>query len=744
MKNRGTYVGGASHGRIRRMRDWLAARPRLVVWTILGAIGVCTLGAGLLVGSWQNVCRATDCPSIAQINAWEPKQATRILDHDGKLFAELAIERRTPVDITTLPRYVPQAFVAVEDRNFYEHNGFSIRGFVRAAVVRLPGMRALLNRRAGGGSTITQQLARNIFTERIGFDQNLTRKLKELQVARQIEQVYTKDVILQAYINQVNYGHGWYGIETASQHYFGKPALDLNPAEAAMLAAAVNAPNRYSPFNNPDLAMQRRNLVLGLMANQGYLSQEEKEKWQAEPVPQERSGTEVGHIAPYFVEWVRTMLESRYGMSLYSAGLRVYTTLDLEMQRYAEAAMDSGWARMEREPAFRWPKYRAVIADKDRKKSTESPYLQGMFVALDPATGDVRALVGGRDFSDSKFNRAIQAVRQPGSTFKPFVYYTALNSGVPASTILYDAPLNIDMPDGTVYSPDNYDPDFRGPLLMRDALKYSINTVTVKLGMDVGLETVAQTAREFGLRTSIPAVPSMPIGSPDVVPIQMAEAYTVFATTGTRARARPILRVEDAEGRVLWQTQPELEQVGNPPAIAITRSLMETALNNGTGYPARDPGQGNLPYNVPAAGKTGTTNESTDVWFGGYTPNLLAVVWFGFDRPKRIMPGAAGGRFAAPVWGDFMRKVYVGDQAQLQVPAPWTWPEGVIAHQIDAETGRFANEYCPNNVVTEYFVQGAEPAEACTPMRGGLFGPPLRPDTVRTDTVRTDTLQRRR
>ena len=733
MNKRGTYRGGSPRGRRQRLRAWLGAHRRLVMTLLVAGTALFSLGAGLLVGAWQAVCR--DCPSIAQIHVWEPKQATKILDHEGRLIAELYEERRTPIDISTLPRHVPQAFVAVEDKRFYEHNGFSIRGILRAAIVRLPGMRALLNRRAGGGSTITQQLARNIFTERIGFEQRPTRKLKELKVARQIEQVYTKDEILQAYINQVNYGHGWRGIETASQHYFGKPATELNPAEAAMLAAAVNAPGVYSPFIDPERTLQRRNLVLALMEDQGYLSEEDKERWQEESLPQERHGMEVGRIAPYFVEWVRTTLENRYGMSLYSAGLRVYTSLDLEMQRAAQAAMDSGWVRIERAPGFRSPTFASVIANSDRKPTPESPYLQGMMVALDPATGDVRALVGGRDFSDSKFNRATQALRQPGSTFKPFVYYAALNSGIPTSTVLYDAPLNVEMGDGTVYSPKNYDPDFFGPVLMRDALKHSINTVTVKLGMDIGLETVAQAAREFGLRTPIPAVPSMPIGSPDVVPIQLAEAYTVFANTGIRTRARPILRVEDADGRVLWETRPEMEQVGNPPAIAITRSLMETVLNNGTGYPARDPSQGNLPYSVPAAGKTGTTNDNTNVWFAGFTPNLVAVVWFGFDRPKGIMPGAAGGRLAAPVWGRFMRSVYVGDDSQLEVPAPWSWPQGVIAHQIDAETGRLANEYCPGNVITEFFVVGSEPAEACTPMRGGLFGVPLRPDTMRRDTL---------
>jgi penicillin-binding protein 1A len=302
------------------------------------------------------------------------------------------------------------------------------------------------------------------------------------------------------------------------------------------------------------------------------------------------------------------------------------------------------------------------------------------------------------------------------------------------------------MADSTIYSPNNYDPAFRGPVLMRDALKFSINTVTVRLGVDIGLETVAQTGREFGLRTPIPPYPSVPIGAAEVIPMQLAEAYTVFATGGTRTRARPILRVEDASGTVLWQPPADVEQVGNPQAVAITRSFMQEALDHGSGYPARDPGQGNLPYTVPAAGKTGTTNDYTDVWFAGFTPDLVSVVWFGFDLPRRIMNNAAGGRLAAPVWGDFMRRVYIGDDAELPVPEPWTWPEGIVAREIDAETGRLANEWCTANVVTEYFIAGTEPAEACSPYRGGLFGAPLRglaparPDSVRPDTIRPDTV----
>jgi 1A family penicillin-binding protein len=710
----------------RATSDWIRSHPRLVTTAVAGIVALGSLGAGLGAGAWNAVCR--DCPSIAQIYVWEPKQATKIFDRDGKLIAELFEERRTPIEISTLPSYVPQAFIAVEDQRFYGHNGLDYRGIVRAAVTR-----------RGGGSTITQQLARNMFEEDIGFRRAYTRKLKEARVAQQIEQVYTKEEILQAYINQVNYGHGWRGIETASQHYFGKPAVELNPAEAAMLAAAVNAPGRFSPFVNPEATLRRRNTVLSLMREQGYLSRVEQEQWRGEPLPETRHGTEVGRIAPYFVEWVRTTLEARYGMALYSSGLRVHTSLDLEMQRAAQAAMDSGWARIEGTPGYRHPKYEAVMADPDRRESTETPYLQGMFIALESGTGEVRALVGGRDFNDSKFNRATQALRQPGSTFKPFVYYAAIHSGIPASQIMYDAPVMIDMWDGSVYSPRNYDPDFRGPLSMRDALRHSVNTIAVRLGVDIGLETVARTAREFGLRTPVPAYPSMPIGSPDVVPMQLAEAYTVFANGGSRARARPILRVEDAEGRLLWEPQADVEQVANPQAVAITRDLLQTALNNGTGYPARNPAEGGLPYTVPAAGKTGTTNDNTDVWFAGFTPDLVAVVWYGFDRPRRIMNNAAGGRLAAPVWGRFMRAVYTGDEPELEAPAPWEWPAGIVTRAVDRETGRLANEWCPGDTVTEYFIEGTEPTEACSPYRGGLFGAPIR--GVPLDTLRRDTLR---
>ena len=705
-----------------RTRDWIVRHPRAVTMILLGVLAATSLGAGLLVGAWHSVCR--DCPSIAQISMWEPKQSTKIFDHDGKLIDELYEERRTPVSIETLPEYVKYAFVAVEDRRFYSHSGLDYRRIIGA------GVRNVLHIGiGGGGSTITQQLARNMF-ENIGFERRLTRKLKEAKVAREIEAVYEKDKILEAYINQVNYGHGWRGIETAAQHYFGKPARDITPAEAAMLAAAINAPGRYSPFVNPDLALRRRNLVLSLMSRQGYLTAEEKVKWQAEPLPESRFGGDVGEVAPYFVEIVRAVLDNRYGAELYNKGLRVHTTLDLEMQKFANSAMDSGWASIENAPGYRAQTLAETLADTARKAGNQSPYIQGSFIAMDPATGDVRALIGGRNFDDSKFNRATQAQRQAGSTFKPFVYAAAIASGLPASHIMYDAPLAIPMSDGSIYSPKNYDPGFMGPMSLRNALKHSINTITVQLGLDVGLETVVQTAKTYGITTPVPPYPSTSIGAPSVIPMQMASAYSVFANAGTRVSPRYITRVEDAEGRVLWQTKPERRDVADPGVTSIVRDMMSTVINNGTGYPARDPARGGLSYSIPAAGKTGTTNDATDVWFIGFTPTLLATVWFGFDRPRGIVPGAAGGRFAAPVWGRFMKSVYTGDTTELPTPPAWTWPENIVAIQIDSASGKLPGEGCGQAVVyTEYFIPGTQPNETCDPFTGagGLFGAPVRP-----------------
>lgn len=724
------------------------AHPGLYAGAVVVILALGALGSGLALGAWRNVC--DDCPSIAQIYVWEPQQSTRILSHDGRLIAELFQERRTPVSIDALPEHVPQAFIAIEDRRFYRHKGYDLRGIGRAAVQMLKTRRI-----GGGGSTITQQLARNMYQAEVGYRKDFRRKLKELRVALELEKVYTKDQILEAYINQVNYGRGHHGIESAAQWMFGKSATEINPAEAALLAAVINLPERYSPFVHPENALARRNLVLAQMEREGYLSRSEYERWRDEPLPEQPHDGGATGVAPYFVEMVRRELDSRYGADLYRKGFRVYTTLDIEMQRLAQDAMENAWNRIEGQPHYKHAKYADVMEEGGSPNEGRTPYLQGMFIALEPRTGEIRAMIGGRDFRDSKFNRATQALRQPGSVFKPFVFTAALASGIPASHIIFDSPLMLEEADGSIWAPRNFSPEFNGPMTIRDALRRSINIVTIKLAGEVGLETVAQFARRMGLQTQIPRVPSVAIGSAEVIPLQMAEAYTPFANHGVRTSPRAILRVEDSDGRVLWETRTEQERVIEPLTAAIATDLLRVAVDQGTGYSVRNPAVGNLSYDVPAGGKTGTTNDGTDIWFVGFTPDLLAAVWFGFDMPQEIIANAQGGLYAAPAWAEFMRGVYLGDEPLRPIPEPWEMPEELVIRQVDRVTGKLATEWCPQDrAYTEYFIPGTEPTEGCDTETPGLFGVPLRGfrgvtppelqrDSVAADSIPPDSIRRR-
>ncbi len=702
--------------------------------------------AGFAWGSWKNLC--VDCPSIAQIHTWEPQQTSKIFSHDGRLITELGIERRTPVSIHSLPDHVPQAFLAIEDRRFYQHRGVDLRGITRAAVgVALSGSLS-----GGGGSTITQQLARNMF-DAIGFEKSVDRKLKELQVALELERAYSKDQILEAYMNQIFLSEG-YGIQTAARAFFGKEAAEMNPAESALLAAIANRPNALSPFrSNPEAGLRRRNLVLSRMAREGFLTDEEARAWQSHPLPERRAEV-VDGLAPYFTEWVRQVVSERFRGQVNTAGLRIFTTLDVEMQQAADRAMERGFLRIEDTPGYRHPKYAEFEGRAGGFEGPNSPYLQGMFVALDPATGQVRAMVGGRDFDQSKFNRAIQARRQPGSSFKTFVYAAALASGIPASRIITDGPVMRREVDGTEWRPRNFSGEFEGDMTLREAYRRSVNTVAIKLAdEEVGLETVAQTAARFGIASPIPRFPSMAIGSSDVLPIEMAEAYSAFANMGVRVRPYPVTRVENAEGEVIWEPQPETQRVLDPLPTRLMVHLMEDVVNAGTANNAiRNIGA--VPHEVPVAGKTGTTNNSTDVWFVGFTPNIQVAVWFGMDRPERIMTNATGGGHAAPVAGEFLRELYFGPEvangdsasngeveldqdaapdsvperrvanpedapeprfAGGVLPLPEPWPlDGLISREVDDRTGLLASRWCPaERRYTEYFLPGTEPTEQC-------------------------------
>jgi penicillin-binding protein 1A len=693
------------------------------------------LGAGGAWGTWLNVC--SDCPSIAQIMTFEPEQASRLYSHDGRLLAELGIERRTPVSISSLPDYVAQAFVAVEDKRFYEHNGIDPRGIARALTGVLTGQ----NR--GGGSTITQQLARNMFDTRIGFERRYVRKLKELHVAFALERSYTKEQILEAYMNEILYGHGWWGIQTASRNYFAKNASELNPAEAALLAAIANRPSFYSPLRRPENAERRRRLVLRRMVDQGFLPPEDFDRYANAPIPSERA-VAGGSVAPYFEEWVRQILDDRFGSKLYTAGLNVYTTLDVRMQRAAEVSMKEGWASIEARPGFRHLTYEAYqdSVAAGVTLSDDQQYVQGLFVALDPWTGSVRALIGGRDFQTSKFNRATQALRQAGSGFKPFVYTAAIASRIPPTFIVLDAPVVTMQVDGTEWRPANFSNRFEGPMTIRTGLMRSQNMIAIKLADEVGLESVAQTARRMGIRSEIERFPSTAIGAAEVIPIQMAEAYSTFANMGTKVRPFPILRVEDAQGNILWDPQPERTQVLDPLVARIMVSMLKGVVDGGTGYNAVRL-NARLPAEVVAAGKTGTTNDGTDIWFNGITPNLLATVWFGMDRPTEIYPGATGAGAPGPVWGSFMRRMYYGDpdaldeelrQPTLPIPEPWNIPDGLVTRLIDRTTGKLASQWCPeDDQILDMFLPGTEPTEFCDRDDFRSFRTPNEPGFSRED-----------
>ena len=678
---------------------------------------------GAVRGSWQNICAGDTCPSIARIRTFEHEQTSKLLAHDGRQIAEIGYERRTPISLHALPEYIPQAVTAIEDKRFYQHSGFDPFGIARAA------FGVLTFRNLGGGSTITQQLARNLFDE-IGFQRRYVRKMKEVRFALDLERAYTKDQILEAYLNEIYMGRG-YGFQNAASNYLGKNIAQINIAEAALLAAILNRPGVYDPFRYPDRAKARRDLVLTRMAAEGHLERDEAERWKEFPLPESEPTGSVTSLAPYFEEWVRQILDSRFGDEIYRSGLRVYTTLDVEMQQAAKVSMEEGWRAIEADSThFEHPYYSDF--DTVQAFSGSTPYLQGAFVALDPVTGHVKAMVGGRDFEQSKFDRARLANRQAGSSFKPFVYTAAIASRIPASHVVVDAPVVYPQVSGEDWRPANFGGEFKGPMTMREGLYTSTNMIAIKVGWEeVGIETVAQTARRMGIQTEIERFPSTTIGAAEVIPIQMAEAYSTFPNLGTKVRPFPILRVEDSEGVIIWEPQPERTQVLDSMVSRIMVSMLEDVVIRGTGYNAIRV-RGGLPYQVSAGGKTGTTNDGTDVWFAGFTPNLLATVWFGMDAPIPIFslgPGkrqATGGGLAAPVWASFMRRVYMGGQSDedntnyephgplLPIESGWPLLPGLNAVLVDRSTGKLASRWCAEeDRYLEYYLPGTEPTELC-------------------------------
>src|SRR5467141_1268825 len=597
-------------------------RRRVVIATVLALL----YAGGLAYGSWTRVCAGDRCPSIMRIDPGQRPQlqTSKVYAADGRLITELGIERRTVVPLEQIPVHVRQAFLATEDKRFYRHHGID---FVRLPGAVLKGLR--------GFSTITQQLARNVFRDKITRERSLSRKLREARVALELERNFPKDTILQLYLNQISLGPNVAGVEAASQVYFGKSVRDINVAEGATLAALPKAPGTYNPRTHPDNAIWRRNVVLTLMRNQGYLTPEDAEFWKAYPLVLTTRRTSYGDVAPYFVEWLRSaFLEPRFGRDLYEKGLRIYTTLDLDMQEAAEQALQSQLNEIESgvysNGKFEGTSYRDYVEQGRTTPDDQgpfAPYLQGALLAVDAKTGNILAMVGGRDFVDSKWNRVTQSARPPGSTFKPFVYSAAVRAGHPVTEMLDDSPLNppVIQLDSSPWQPKDYDDTTLGLIPMRQSLYMSRNLSTIKLGMSIGEQTVIGEARRYGITTPLPPYPSIHIGARETKPIELIAAYTSFANNGTRVEPIGVLRVEDRQGNILWKAEPRREDVMDPEHTWLMVDMMKDVIRRGTAFTA----VWKAGFTLPAAGKTGTTDDYTDAWFIGYTPELVAGIWVG-------------------------------------------------------------------------------------------------------------------
>ncbi|MGB3203298.1 MAG: penicillin-binding protein 1A [Nodosilinea sp.] len=587
--------------------------------TLLGTTMIASsVLAGGLVGlaiSFRNL------PDVRVLRNYVPSETSYVYDINGTLLYSLHDEaNREVVDLDEISPHLKRALLAVEDSYFYSHNGINPSSVGRAVLANVAAGGAV-----EGGSTITMQLVKNLF---LTPERAISRKVAEAVLALRLEQIFSKDEILEMYLNQVYWGHNNYGAETASQSYFNKSARDLTLPEAAMIAGLIQAPESYSPFNNYQATKQRQAVVLNRMRQLDWISPEEEVAARDAPLLVGEIKSFRSSISPYVTEAAVQELKQRFGNeAVVKGGMRVQTTVDLGMQQMAEETVQRHNARIRH------------IAD------------QMALVAIDPRTHFVKAMVGGVDYQQSQFNRAIQAYRQPGSAFKPFVYYTAFATGryTPASSIA-DTPVSY--PDGyRYYSPKNYDGSFMGNIPIRTALEMSRNVPAVKLGQAVGVNQIIELCRTLGITSPMQPVTSLPLGAVDLTPMEMAGAYATFASNGWYSEPTFIVRVSDSSGNVLLDNTPQPQLVLDPWAAASLTDVLQGVIARGTGTAAQ--------IGRPAAGKTGTTDSQRDVWFVGYVPQLSTAVWIGNDNYAPMRSGATGGTYAAPVWKDFMQRALV-------------------------------------------------------------------------------------
>ena len=681
----------------------------IAVVLLFGAVGV-----GIGVASWLR----KDLPSPASLQTIAPPVKTLVYDINGKLVHEFYKENRSLVPLRQIPRSMIDAILAIEDRRFYTHWGIDPWRLAGALINDV-----LSGRPEQGASTITQQLARNLF---LTHEKTLTRKLKEMALAIRIEQTYTKDEILEMYFNQIYFGEGAYGLDAASKVFYGKPVQEMTLTECALLAGLPRNPRDYSPRREPDRALKRRNLVLAAMLQTKRISRAQYEAASEAPLGVTKTRMDT-RAAPYFMEMVRQYLDERYGSNqIYEGGLRVYTTLDIELQLVAEESLERRLTALEARNQYKRTRATLAAAAKPSsggKERTQTTYLQGAVVSIDPTNGHIRALVGGRDFNDSNFNRAVQASRQPGSAFKPFIYAAAIDNGFSPTDVILDTPVSFKAGNGEEWAPQNYDHKFRGPVTLRSALAHSVNVPAAKLLQKLGTTVVTSYARRMGIRTRLVSDLSLALGTSEVNLLELTSAYGVFADQGIRVYPVFVLRVEDKNGKVLEQTRPTAEEALSPETALTMTSMLSSVVETGTAASARA-----LGLSVPAAGKTGTTDDYSDAWFVGYVPGLVTGVWVGFDRKQKIGPGMTGAAAALPIWVDI-----TGAATKGKAPQEFPVPSGVVSALICGQTGLLANPACPETEL-ELFKEGTQPTGFCNVHTGDQPPSPEHYDFERTDT----------
>jgi penicillin-binding protein 1A len=669
-------------------------------------------------------------PSLEDLENPKAELATKIYSIDGEVLDQFYIKNRTYVSLHQLPPHIINALIATEDKNFRDHWGVDLPRFIRAMVKN-----AVTFRLREGASTITQQLARNLYdlkVERKKLHDKITRKFREFITAVQIESNYTKDEILEMYLNVAYFGRSAFGISAASQIYFGKPPSALTLSEGAMLIGMLKGPANYDPLNYPDRAKSRRNTVLDQMVKYDYLNEENAEKEKVKDL-QVRSveGVGVAGIAPHFVEYIRQQLMQKaegYGFDIYRDGLSIYTTLDSRMQKYANQAVDEHLA--EYQPLFNkqwsWEKNQDVLSlaisqtirtsEEYRNAKTKSErdgianslkhnkaFIDSVkktsqlsevgFIAIDHKSGGIVAMVGGSNYKNFKYglNHVTQISRQAGSTFKPFIYTVAIDNGYPPSFEILNQPVTIVMADGQRWTPTNFDGSFGGKNTIREGIKFSINLLAVRAIMEISpVQQVLDYANRMGIHSKLPPYESLALGTGEVQPIELVTAFSVFPNEGILVEPFSIIRIEDKDGNIIEENQPVRKEVLSKETAYIMTNIMEDAVNAGTGTRVRNF------YHLPAAGKTGTTQEYADAWFIGFTPRITAGVWIGFDNKSVHFTNwdGQGGRAAAPVWGRFMNYVYTDKSIALPLEF-FTEPEGVLREKICSETKGLATEFCP-------------------------------------------------